>query len=72
LEKRGKVAGFLNSVKDAEALTGLAEDVRDAMMDYQVGTCNTSVLAVSNTIPKTALQIDIYLKNHQLIVSLVS
>ena len=38
LEDQGKVAGFLNNAKDAEALTGLAEDVRDAMMDYQVRT----------------------------------
>jgi len=36
LEERGKVEGFLNNVKDAEALTGLTEDIRDAMMDYQV------------------------------------
>jgi len=36
LVERGKVTGFLNSVKDAETLTGLAEDIRDAMMDYQV------------------------------------
>ena len=32
------MAGFLNNVKDAEALTGLADDIRDAMMDYQVRT----------------------------------
>ena len=38
LEDQGKVAGFLNNARDAEALTGLAEDVRDAMMDYQVCT----------------------------------
>ena len=41
LEDQGKVAGFLNNAKDAEALTGLAEDVRDAMMDYQV--CSNTV-----------------------------
>ena len=41
LEDQGKVAGFLNNAKDAEALTGLAEDVRDAMMDYQVCTIAT-------------------------------
>ena len=38
LEDQGKVAGFLNNATDAEALTGLAEDVRNAMMDYQVCT----------------------------------
>ena len=41
LEDQGKVAGFLNNAKDAEALTSLAEDVRDAMMDYQVCTITT-------------------------------
>ena len=36
LVERGKITRFLNNVKDAEALTGLADDIRDAMMDYQV------------------------------------
>ena len=36
LAERGKVMGFLNNIKDGEALAGLAEDIRDAMMDYQV------------------------------------
>ena len=69
LEDQGKVAGFLNNVKDAEALTGLAEDVRDAMMDYQVCALTAFDRSVYKIIPKTALQQDIYLKNHQLIVS---
>ena len=38
LEKRGKVTRFLNSTRDAEKLSGLVEDVRDAMMDYQVSS----------------------------------
>ena len=36
LAERGKIVGFLNNVKDADVLTGLADDIRDAMMDYQV------------------------------------
>jgi len=36
--EQGKVTGFFKNVKDAEKLTGLAEDIRDAMMDYQVHT----------------------------------
>ena len=36
LEKRGKVTRFVNSVQDADKLSGLVEDIRDAMMDYQV------------------------------------
>ena len=69
LEDQGGVAGFLNNVKDAEALTGLAEDVRTAMVDYQVCPLTTFDRSVSKLVPKTALQQDIYLKNHQLIVS---
>jgi hypothetical protein len=38
LEDRGKTMKFLNNIKDAEVLTGLADDIRDAMLDYQVGT----------------------------------
>ena len=34
--EQGKVAGFFKNVKDAEKLSGLTEDIRDAMMDYQV------------------------------------
>jgi hypothetical protein len=36
LEKRGKVTRILNSTEDADKLVGLADDIRDAMMDYQV------------------------------------
>ena len=35
MEQR-KVAGFFNNVKNADTLSGLAGDIRDAMMDYQV------------------------------------
>ena len=36
LVEQGKAAGFFNNVKNADELSGLAEDIRDAMMDYQV------------------------------------
>ena len=36
LERRGKVTRFVNSTTDADKLGGLAEDIRDAMIDYQV------------------------------------
>ena len=36
MEQRGKVARFLNGTEDADKLGGLVEDIRDAMMDYQV------------------------------------
>ena len=75
LEERGKLAGFLNNVKGAEALTGLAEDIRDAILGYQVCARTASAYIVSlhcsKTCPKTALQQDIYLKNHRFIVSLI-
>ena len=36
LAEQGKAAGFFNNVENANKLGGLAGDVRDAMMDYQV------------------------------------
>ena len=68
LEEEGKAKGFFNNVENADRLTGLVEDVRDAIMDYQV--------RVSNTLPflylrflQTSLQQDTYNKNCLLIVS---
>ena len=40
LGEQGKAKGFFNNVKNAENLGGLVEDVRDAMMDYQVCALN--------------------------------
>ena len=36
LVEQGKAAGFFNNVKNADQLGGLAGDIRDAIMDYQV------------------------------------
>jgi hypothetical protein len=36
LVKQGAVAGFFNNVKNVGTLSGLTEDIRDAMMNYQV------------------------------------
>jgi len=36
LAEQGKVEGFFNNVKNADKLDGLVEDIRDAVMDYQV------------------------------------
>ena len=36
LEEQGKVEGFFNNTENAGELGGLVEDIRDAMMDYQV------------------------------------
>ena len=36
LGEQGKTKGFFNNVENAEKLGGLVEDLRDAIMDYQV------------------------------------
>ena len=36
LKEEGKVEGFFNNTENAGKLGDLVEDVRDAMMDYQV------------------------------------
>ena len=36
MEQRGKVTRFLNGTEDADKIGGLAEDTRNAIMDYQV------------------------------------
>ena len=36
LGEQGKTSGFFNNVENADKLDGLVEDVRDAIMDYQV------------------------------------
>ena len=42
LEKIGKVEGFFNNTENAAQLGGLVEGIRDAMMEYQVCTSNSS------------------------------
>jgi len=36
LEAQGKVEGFFTNAENANKLGGLVEDIRDAMMEYQV------------------------------------
>ena len=36
MEQRGKITRFLNGTEDADKIGGLVEDIRNAMMDYQV------------------------------------
>ena len=36
LAEQGKITRFLNSAEDVNKLGDLVEDIRDAMMDYQV------------------------------------
>jgi len=45
LEEQWKVEGFFNNVTNADKLSGLAEDIRDAMIDYQVCGLNAPFLS---------------------------
>ena len=40
LGEQGKVKGFFNNVVNAAELSAMVEDIRDAMIDYQVCTLN--------------------------------
>ena len=46
LEEQGKAEGFFNNVGNADKLSGLIEDIRDAMLEYQVCIHD---LSISNT-----------------------
>jgi len=47
LVDQGKVAGFFLNVENSGKLGGLTEDVRDAMMEYQVCICTYLIFATS-------------------------
>jgi hypothetical protein len=46
LAERGKVPRFLDNAKDIEKLSGMVEDIRDATMEYQVGSQNDCPLPI--------------------------
>ena len=46
LVEQGKIEGFFNNAENAGKLGGLVEDIRDAMIEYQV--CGRK-LAISST-----------------------
>lgn len=48
LEEQGDVKGFFNNTRNANKLGSLVEDIRDAMMEYQVCIHNLSVSATSD------------------------
>ena len=51
LGEQGKTKGFFNNAENADKLGGLVEDVRDAMMDYQVRiTSNNLSFSCLNTL----------------------
>ena len=40
LTNQGIVGGFFGNVKNADTLAGLVDDIRDAIIEYQVGPLN--------------------------------
>jgi len=48
LAEQRKVEGFLNNVKNADRLAGLVEDIRDAVMEYQVRSQDQLASSVSD------------------------
>ena len=42
LAERATAIGFLTNAKDVELLTGLADDIHEAMMEYKVCTSTTA------------------------------
>ena len=44
LTEQGKAAVFLTNTENAQKIDGLVEDIRDAMMDYQVRMSNRSFM----------------------------
>ena len=36
MTKQGKVEGFFTNAKNADQLSGLVDDIRDAVIEYQV------------------------------------
>ena len=46
---QGKIEGFFNNVGNADKLSGTVEDIRDAMMEYQVCVRNIPTIGISDT-----------------------
>ena len=45
LAGQGKTAGFLANAESAQRISGLVEDIREVMMDYQVRALTCSFLS---------------------------
>ena len=61
LEERGKARRFLHSTEDANKLSGLVEDIRGAVLDYQVHHQNFSPTSTSPFLTSAS---DIIAKGH--------
>jgi len=51
LKQQGKAEGFFNNFENAGKLDGLVENIRDAMMEYQVCVLNYSFLPRLTFVP---------------------
>ena len=51
LGEQGMVKGFFNNVGNADKLNAMAEDIRDAMIDYQVCALNDPFLPCLKLLP---------------------
>ena len=49
LEGQGVIEGFFNNVENADKLSGAVEDIRDAMMEYQVCVHNIAITIIPDT-----------------------
>ena len=48
LVEQGKAKGFVNNVENADKLGSLVEDIRDAVMEYQVYICELTIFDTSD------------------------
>ena len=48
LEGQGKVEGFFSNVENADTLSSAVEDIRDAMIEYQVCIYSLSAIGISD------------------------
>lgn len=51
LAEQGRVEGFLNNVVNTNKLSGLVEDIRDAILEYQVCIYNMHTSDTPNRFP---------------------
>lgn len=51
LQEQGKIEGFFKNVENASRLGGLVDEIRDAMMEYQVCVSNYSPLPCLMFVP---------------------
>ena len=61
LADQGKVKGFFTNVNNAEVLNGLVENIRDAVMDYQVciqSKLNTLMSDISFRLPYSKISMN--------------